>query len=382
MNINPSRHLVLKSLPHILLSMLLVLVLMLSPLFSLGGSNNNQAFAVTSAEKEAELDEAMERMDALQTELNQISADYDAAVIAHADAEAKMIDAQAREDAARVRISELQEQLGARAVKMYRDGQGSYLEVLFGVQSFSDFTTALDMINRVNAQDAELVVETREVRMEAEEARIEYTEQEAITKEKQTEIANLLEEQEATIVSLQGEIENLETEVVELRHQEELAAEAARQMAANLGVPALGEVEEADIANVFALNPIYPFTSRMPISSPFGYRDFDASFHCGVDLAAPGGTPIMAIASGTVYQAGFHYSMGNYVMIMHGGGVYSTYMHASSLNVSTGQQVSSGDVIAYVGTTGNSTGNHLHLEITIGGPSYGGGMWVNPMLFY
>lgn len=379
MDTHSSRHHIVSCLPHIFLSLFVVLSLLLAPSF-LGFSS--QASAVTSVEKEAELDEALGRLDALQTELNQIATDYDAAVIAHAAAEAKKVDAQNREEAARTRITELQTQLGNRASHMYRNGNNSFLDVLFGAQSFTDFITSIDLINRVNQQDANLVQETKEVRAEAEAARIEYTTQEQVAREKQEQIEKLLSDKEVAAAALQEEVAGLETEMLQLRLQEELAAEAAKKMAANLGVSALGEVSDSQLARIFAINPVYPFASTQTISSGFGYRDFDASFHTGIDFSAAGGTPILAIGSGIVYQAGSGGAMGNYVMIAHGNGVFSTYMHASALNCSTGQSVSAGEVIAYVGTTGNSTGNHLHLEITVDGPSFGGGTWVNPMLFY
>ena len=93
----------------------------------------------------------------------------------------------------------------------------------------------------------------------------------------------------------------------------------------------------------------------------------------GVDFAAPGGTNIRAVASGVVTVSGWHYSYGNYVMIYHGtddqGNTYATlYAHMNSTPpVSVGQNVSQGDVIGHVGTTGNSTGNHLHLELRVNG---------------
>ena len=379
MRIYSSRRHILNGLPHIFLSVCLVLSLLLSPAFF---NTGNRALAATSAEKEAELDQALIRLDALQTEINQITVDYDAAVIAHSEAEAKMLDAQAREQAARERVADLQEQLGARADQMYRDGTTSYLDVLFGAETFTDFITAMDLINRVNEQNAQLVKETKEAREAAQAARIEYTEQEKITREKQTQIQTLKSDKETAAAAMQEEITNLEAEMLELRLQEELAAEAAKKMAANLGVDSLGGVSQEQLGRIFAIGPVYPFYSSQPISSGFGYRDFDSSFHTGVDFAAPGGTPILAVASGTVYQAGSGGAMGNYVMIAHGDRVFSTYMHASSLNCSTGQAVVAGQEIAYVGTTGNSTGNHLHLEITVDGPSFGGGTWVNPMLFY
>jgi murein DD-endopeptidase MepM/ murein hydrolase activator NlpD len=333
------------------------------------------AYAVTSAQKQAEVDAALDRLDSLQTELNQLAADYDSAVRAHADAERRMKDAQAREAAAAARIAELQEQLGARAQQMYRNGNASFLDVLFGAQSFSDFITAMDMMNRVNGQDARLVEETKVVRAEAEAARVEYTEQERIAKEKQEQIGTLKIEREVAAEALAAEIEQLKAEAAELLAQEELAAEAARQAAANTGVGAAGPVSDEQLARVYALGLRFPLPSRYPISSPFGWRSFDNAFHLGTDFSAPGGTPILAAAAGTVTAAGYNWSMGNYVIINHGNGIRTIYMHAVSLNVSAGQTVNAGDTISYVGTTGTSTGNHLHFQVEVDMIA------VNPMLF-
>ena len=98
--------------------------------------------------------------------------------------------------------------------------------------------------------------------------------------------------------------------------------------------------------------------------------------HRGIDLAFPKGTPIRAVASGTVVLARYgHYSYGNYLVIDHGGGVTTLYAHCSALTVATGQTVSAGQVIARVGSTGNSTGSHLHLEVKQNGTL------VNPRTF-
>ncbi len=117
-----------------------------------------------------------------------------------------------------------------------------------------------------------------------------------------------------------------------------------------------------------SLNFICPLPSYKYISCQYG-----SGGHKGVDFAAPGGTNIRAVASGVVTVSGWHYSYGNYVMIYHGtddqGNTYATlYAHMNSTPpVSVGQSVSQGDVIGYVGTTGNSTGNHLHLELRVNG---------------
>ena len=117
-----------------------------------------------------------------------------------------------------------------------------------------------------------------------------------------------------------------------------------------------------------SLNFICPLPSYKYISCQYG-----SGGHKGVDFAAPGGTNIRAVASGVVTVSGWHYSYGNYVMIYHGtddqGNTYATlYAHMNSTPpVSVGQNVSQGDVIGHVGTTGNSTGNHLHLELRVNG---------------
>jgi murein DD-endopeptidase MepM/ murein hydrolase activator NlpD len=111
------------------------------------------------------------------------------------------------------------------------------------------------------------------------------------------------------------------------------------------------------------------------VSSRFGWRSFDNAFHLGLDLAAPTGTPILAAVGGTVIIADSNPSAGNWVVISHGGGLVTKYMHASELLVSAGDTVSAGDVIATVGNTGNSFGAHLHFQVEIGGTA------VDPQLF-
>lgn len=109
------------------------------------------------------------------------------------------------------------------------------------------------------------------------------------------------------------------------------------------------------------------------ITSRYGNRSsIRSSAHTGLDIAAPNGTPIKAAASGTVIFAGKKGSYGNLIIVSHGNGVQTYYGHCSSLVASVGQTVSQGQIIAKVGSTGNSTGNHLHLEVRINGAS------VNP----
>jgi len=108
---------------------------------------------------------------------------------------------------------------------------------------------------------------------------------------------------------------------------------------------------------------IQPVSGR--ISCRYGRRS--GYYHTGLDIAAPNGTPIKAAAGGTITYAGYHYSYGNLLIVSHGNGVQTYYAHCSKLYVSNGQSVSQGQTIAAVGSTGNSTGNHLHLEVRVNG---------------
>lgn len=108
---------------------------------------------------------------------------------------------------------------------------------------------------------------------------------------------------------------------------------------------------------------IQPVSGR--ISCRYGRRS--GYYHTGLDIAAPNGTPIRAAAGGTITYAGYHYSYGNLLIVSHGNGIQTYYAHCSKLYVSNGQSVGQGETIAAVGSTGNSTGNHLHLEVRVNG---------------
>ncbi len=116
---------------------------------------------------------------------------------------------------------------------------------------------------------------------------------------------------------------------------------------------------------------VWPCPASTRVTSDFGARVSPTSGastnHMGIDVGAPYGADIVAAAAGTVRSVNYSSAAGNYVMIDHGGGVYTVYMHASSVNVSKGQTVSAGEVIAKVGSTGISTGNHLHFGVSQNG---------------
>ena len=193
---------------------------------------------------------------------------------------------------------------------------------------------------------------------------------------------NSMEEAESLVASLKetySELEpNLVINTIYLENVDEVNEEniqiAKNKMAEDLQTQ-LEEKEEKDSRTV---NGIYlacvPVTGR--ISSRFGANESIRDHtHKGLDIAASGGTPIKAVADGTVIRSGWSSGYGNLVVIDHGNGVTTYYGHCSRLYVSKGTSVKAGDNIAAVGSTGNSTGNHLHFEIRLNGEQ------VNPQKY-
>ena len=346
---------------------------------------SDQALAVTSSELQAQADELFQRIDALQTDLNAANADYDEAVAAHDAAVEAMDDAQDRIDEAQQQLQKLQGRLSDRAVSMYKTGgSATMLDVVLGTSSFDEFLTAWDMMQRVIEQDQQLVQETKDLRAEAQAAYEEYSEQEQIAAEQIDRAEQLRSEIQATQDSLRAEADSITEEIAELQAQEELQAEAARQAkeaaeraaaeqaAANQGGGS-GAGESVVAGSGQLAHPLPGST----ITSGFGWRSFDNSFHNGVDLAASSGTPYYAAEGGTVIMAtndgGYNGGAGNWIVISHGNGMVTKYMHSSAVYVSVGQQVTKGQNIGAVGSTGNSTGPHLHFQLEINGSP------VNPL---
>lgn len=161
-------------------------------------------------------------------------------------------------------------------------------------------------------------------------------------------------------------IEKYETELKEFTDVEKCVADlyVKKVVVQSYAVAATGMNTSSQKINL-GISLIRPVSGT--VTSRFGSRW--GRSHKGIDIGAPKGTPIKAVASGTVTVAQYGYSggYGNYVMISHGNGVQTLYGHCNSLNVSVGEQVSQGQFIAFVGNTGNSFGNHLHLEIRVNG---------------
>lgn len=332
-------------------------------------------------------------------------------------------------DQAQAALDELNVRYLARVRAMEEEGTLSYWEVLFKSKSFTDLIDRLNMIREIAEADERLMEQMRLVteevaatkaKLETERANLEQSREEqeaamAELEEKRAESDAVLQELNANHMEMEdlhaqydaeknalaAEIAQAEKEWYEAKkreeeekrrqEEEEKRRQEEEEKKNNANKPTEPEdedepeetepeeEEEEDETNPPAADAgwLQP-CSYVYISSAYGSRG--SGWHNGVDFAAPGGTPIYATRSGTVTTAkalinssGNYYSYGNYVVINHGDGFSSLYAHMSGFVVSAGQYVSQGQLIGYVGSTGNSSGNHLHFTI------FHNGRDVNPM---
>ena len=178
-----------------------------------------------------------------------------------------------------------------------------------------------------------------------------------------------LEEQEE---EMDKESERLESKIKELQAQEEARKKAEEEAARKAAQEQANNASSGGSGETYTGGKfLWPSEASHYISSYFGMRYHPIyhymRMHNGIDIAAAGGTNILAAESGTVIEATYNSGYGNYIVIYHGNGISTLYAHSSRLIASVGDHVSRGQVIALVGTTGNSTGNHLHFEVRIDG---------------
>lgn len=251
---------------------------------------------------------------------------------------------------------------------MDENSMTSYLDLLLSSESFAELLINIETINEMTEYDMGIIQEMTDLKTEVEVAkaaieakRESQAEARAIAQSKQGELEVKLAEKDALAKSLEKDIEKYKQVYEEARRQEEaLKKQISGSLSTSSNSKYTGNGQFC-----------WPAPSYTRISSPYGWRLHPIyktnKYHSGVDLAAPGGSNILAAESGTVKFAGWNGGYGNCLIIDHGGGITTLYGHASKLCVSKGQYVSKGEVVAKVGTTGNSTGNHLHFEVLING---------------
>lgn len=333
----------------------------------------------------------------VSAKLKQIQADLDAANARlqsirsrQAEINAQIVQTQNEIVKMEAYLKTRQNVLNRRVRAIYMHGQLNYLEVILGANSFSDFANRVELLKRIIRSDYNLILEIQKQKaaIEAKKAQLEEdkrqldalaaeaekTQQEiAAKKAEQQKVLDAAKSNKAAAAQMEQDLNAQLASVRNLIQQRLAAAEAARQAAQQASSDEGGGSDDNYVQGTGAMG--WPCSG--PITSPFGYRTHPifgtTIFHAGIDIGVDYGTPIHAADSGVVVYSGWISGYGNAVIIDHGGGISTLYGHNQSLAVSEGQSVSKGSVIAYAGSTGNSTGPHCHFEVDVNGSP------VNPM---
>lgn len=288
---------------------------------------------------------------------------------------------------------------------MYENGQTSYVEMLLSADSFTDFLNAVEYITQISQYDRKMLkeyqnmqvtiadtqktLETDYASLQSLQAKVQEEKQavaalESAKKGELNDVADDLTDAQSVAKAYEAEIQAQNEVIAQIQAAQKRAAEQqAAQQQAQAAEENQGATDAAGENQNTAQNTtpsgngqstgsmMWPCPSSKRVTSDYGPRTSPtngaSSNHKGIDIGAAYGADIVAADGGTVLVETYSSSGGNYVIIDHGGGLCTVYMHASSLTVSAGQTVSKGQVIAKVGSTGISTGNHLHFGVTLNG---------------
>lgn len=271
------------------------------------------------------------------------------------------------------------EDMKLRIQYMYENSQSGYLEQLLDSRSASEFLNTAEYISQIQRYDRQKLDEytqtveyitTAKAQLEQDYADLQVMKENVESQKKS--VASLMSQKETELAGITDDISDAQNDAkyyeAEIQAQNELIAEIKRIEAEKAAAAAAGQnVQNPYSGGAFT----WPCPSSTRITSDYGTRvsptSGASSNHKGIDIGADAGATIVAAADGIVKAANYSSAAGNYVMIDHGGGLYTVYMHCSSLAVSEGTSVSAGQTIAYVGSTGISTGNHLHFGVSLNG---------------
>ncbi|EAX46854.1 peptidase M23B [Thermosinus carboxydivorans Nor1] len=323
-----------------------------------------------AARAQRQVDSISEQLRLIQGELDTVQGEYNAIQAQLAATEQQIELNQAILAKAEKNLAERSQILNKRIRDIYKNGQISYLDVLLGANDFADFATRMDLLKRVISQDVALIAQVKAERelvlqkkAELERDRAAILELKKAAAAKKQAIEARKAEREAVLSAAVNERDTAERAYQELLATSKRIEEMLRSKQTG------GRAAESTGAM------LWPASG--PITSPFGWRTHPifgtARFHSGIDIGADYGDPVAAADGGVVVYADWMGGYGKTVIIDHGGGISTLYAHNSELLVSEGQRVRKGQPIARVGSTGYSTGPHLHFEVRQNGSP------VNPL---
>ncbi len=316
----------------------------------------------------------VEELDAALTEIEAKIADLEAQI---AGKEADIADMQAKLEEAREIEAEQYVAMSNRIKYVYEKGSDNYAAILLQASNSSEMLNRLTYVDAIMTYDQERLdeyisnkeyIDLCERQLQAEKSYLDTMK--VCVENEQAAVETLIETKSQEILAFENDIQNKERAIAE--YEADIAAQTEL-------IKELEKAVEEEKKKLLESNGViydggtfaFPLESYTRVSDDYGPRMHPIlhvkQFHNGVDFAAPKGTKIYAAYDGKVVAATYSSSMGNYVMIDHGSGLFTIYMHASKLYVSKGDIVVAGEHIAGVGSTGRSTGNHLHFSVRLNG---------------
>ena len=295
-----------------------------------------------------------------------------------AEVEARLAEAEGDLEVARARFQRAKRALRAQLVSIYKAPDTDAIAIILDASSYDDALGRATYLNAIRDEGEDLADRVRDLRdqmvttvetigrsrdeIAAREAELQRTREQLEIEEASLIAAR--DRQSAALARTRTRIGTMKEDVGDLERKIQAELQAAQAAAAaEPAVAGTGVASTSTSGSVSSAGLIWPINGT--VTSPFGPRW--GSIHAGLDIAAPGGTPIQAAAGGKVVMAGWNGGYGNYTCIDHGGGFSTCYAHQLSIGVTAGQDVSQGDVIGEVGNTGNSFGDHLHFETRVNG---------------
>jgi len=313
----------------------------------------------TADKVKAQLTQLESQIAAAQTLLSQKQAAY-------AQAQAQVLAAKQELDQKQKELEDRQSALRKRVRGIYESGQISYLELLFQSSDLSDFVTRMEYFTKLVDNDHQLLADIKSQKEQIAQKTRDLQTRRDQAAQLQAQAAKVSANLDETKTQQHMVLEqNLKAQQVALDNIERLESEA------NAMADRIRKLQAARKGGVIGSISTWPLPGFNEISDPFGWRTHPIthkqSLHTGTDIMAPSGTPIHATGAGIVIMAGWNTAYGNMIIIDHGGGISSLYGHQSGLKAAEGETVQAGQIIGYVGSTGWSTGPHLHFEIREGG---------------
>ena len=337
-----------------------------------------------SSDKSAQFDKKI----ALEQQINSTQEEIVITEEMITELDAQIVQKQSELDVALANEAEQYDLFKTRVRAMYENDSATVLELIFSASSFTEIFARLEYTQDITAYNKNVLANMAKTRAYIEELKTglesDKTEQEDLKAElivREADLTRQTEEVEALIVELDEQIKNetlsLEaSKKIEEEYQKQInavqeeirkAEEAARKKAEEEAKKKAAAQAKANESKYNGGKMKWPLTGYYKVSSDYSMRNHPItgkySQHTGIDLPAPKGTKIKAAADGTVITVGYNTAYGNRVIISHGGGIQTLYAHMSKFGCKVGDKVKAGDVIGYVGSTGYSTGNHLHFSV-------------------